>query len=91
MIKSGDIIKHKASMDVAIQVLYASEHPDNGDVEIRGIWLNQGQTKSFIINTRKYPAGVPVDCVIKKHQLSNWFKCARPDSKFIRNEEWKQL
>jgi len=91
MIKQGDIIKHKAFMDVAIQVMYLSENPENGDIEIRGIWLNQGQTKSFVINTNKYPAGVPVIYIIKKHQICNWLKCDKPSSKHIRNEPWSRL
>ena len=84
MIKVGDIIKHKAYMDVAIQVLLTSTNPANEEIMITGVWINQGQTKTYSINEI-------VERTIQKSQLSNWFKCIKPESEFIRNEEWKQL
>jgi len=91
MIKAGDVIKHSAFMDVAIQIITSSINPHNGDIYINGIWLNQGQQASFIIKTRKYPVGVPIEMIIKKDQVQNWTKCLKPNSDFIRQEEWKVL
>lgn len=91
MIKQGEIIKHKNFMDVAIQIMYISTNPETESLEVRGIWINQGQTESFVINTRKYPYGVPIELTIKKEDLSNWLKCSKTDIVFIRNEEWKVL
>jgi hypothetical protein len=84
VIKQGDIIKHKAFMDVAVQVIFASTNPENGEMEVSGIWINQGQLRTYSINE-------PAKFTIKKHQLDNWMKCLKPKSNFIRNEEWEQL
>jgi len=89
MIKVGDIIKHKAYMDVAIQVLFTSTNPENEEIIIKGVWINQGQIQSYYINA--YYINEFVERTIQKSQLPNWFKCMKPKSKFIRNEEWKQL
>lgn len=84
MIKQGDIIKHKAFMDVAVQIINTTTNPETQDIEVRGIWINQGQVSSFVLNQ-------VTTFIIKKEHLSNWLKCLKPRSSFIRNEEWKQL
>lgn len=84
MIKQGDIIKHQAFMDVAVQVFFSSTNPKTGDIRIDGVWLNQGQTQSYRINE-------PANFTIKKNHLCKWYKCLKPESKFLRNEEWEQL
>jgi hypothetical protein len=84
MIKQGDVIKHQAFMDVAIQIITSNTHPKTGDIEVRGIYLNQGQVETFSINE-------PAHFIIKKRNLKNWYKCLKPESKFIRNESWEQL
>jgi hypothetical protein len=84
MINQGDVIKHKAALDVAIQVMYASTNPMTNDVEISGIWLNQGQVQSYSMN-------IPVEFIIKEKHVSNWLRCEKPSSKFIRNETWSEL
>jgi hypothetical protein len=84
MIKSGDVIKHKNFTDVAIQVMFVSVHPNTNDIEISGVWINQGQTQTYSINE-------PAKLQIKEKHLSDWLKCSKPKSTFIRNEEWKEL
>lgn len=89
MIKPGDIIKHKAFLDVAILILFSSEHPETKDLEIKGVWLNQGQKTSYVINSNKYPTGIPITLNLSTLQIKNWLVCSKPEAKFIRNEEWK--
>lgn len=84
MIKSGDIIKHKNFMDVAVQVLFTTTNPETGNIEISGVWINQGQVKTYSTNQLAY-------FIVKKEDLSNWSKCLKLDSSFIRNESWEQL
>ncbi len=84
MIKQGDVIKHKSFMDVAIQVYFANQHPDTRDFEVRGVWLNQGQTSTYSLNE-------PAEITIKKVNLNDWLKCSKPESGFLRIEEWKEL
>jgi len=84
MIRPDDVIKHKASMDVAIQVLYTSVDPTTGNTLVNGVWLNQGQTESFVLN---YGA----EFFIRPEHLQNWLRCKNPKSRFIRNEEWEPL
>lgn len=84
MINQGDIIKHKAALDVAIQIMYTSANPLTGDTDIKGIWINQGQVETYSLN-------IPVNFTILKKDMSNWLKCMKPQSGFIRNEEWKEL
>lgn len=91
MIKPGDIIKHKNFMDVAILVLLSHKNPETGEIEVKGCWVNQGQKESFTITTKRNPAGIPMEYVIKADQLKNWLVCSKPESNFIRAEKWKQL
>lgn len=84
MIKPGDIIKHKAFMDISIQVVIANITPNGQDMYIRGIWYNQGQVKSYLMN-------VHTRLIILKEDLGNWLKSAEPRSEFIRNKEWVEL
>lgn len=91
MINQGDIIKHKAAMDIAIQIISARTNPETENIEVRGIWINQGQTISYIINTKEYPAGIPAEFIIKPNHLCNWLKCIKNKSEFYRTEEWKPL
>lgn len=83
MISPGDVIKHSAAMDMAVQVVYANRMP-NDDYEIRGIWFNMGQARSYLID-------VSATFTIKKHQLRNWQKIIGPISDFIRDDEWGEL
>jgi len=91
MIKSGDVIKHKASMDVAIQVFYSTVDPETTNILINGVWINQGQVDTFTIRTKRFPIGVPAEFFIKPEHLKNWLKCRKPDAQLIRNEEWVPL
>ena len=91
MIKSGDLIKHKDSLDVAIQVTYSTVDPETSNFLVKGIWINQGQVQSYPITTNQYKAGVPAEFFIKPEHLENWLRCIRPDSSHVRNEEWKPL
>jgi hypothetical protein len=91
MIKQGDVIKHVRNIDVAIQVMYTSVNPETKNLWVKGIWLNQGFVKSWVINSRKYPAGIPVELDITEEQSSNWLKCSSPFAKCIRYEDWKPL
>ena len=84
MINQGDIIKHKAFIDVAVQVIFASTNPENGEIKVSGIWINQGQLRTYNINE-------PAKFIIKKHQIDNWMRCSKSKSSFIRNEKWEQL
>lgn len=83
MIKVGDIIKHKAFLDVAVQALVITQSPE-GDLDIGGVWINQGCTNSYYIN-------IPINFILKKEHIRDWYKCLNPTSKFIRNETWEQL
>ena len=84
MIKQGDVIKHKSFMDVAIQVYFINQHPETQDIEIRGIWLSQGQVESYCSNES-------AEFTIKAHNLNDWLKCSKPESITLRSEEWKEL
>lgn len=84
MIKQGDVIKHKATMDVAVKVFYTSVNPDTGYTLVYGTWINQGQVLT-------YPLNCSAEFFIKPEHLNNWLKCKNPDSKFIRNEEWNSI
>lgn len=83
MFKSGDIIKSNAFMDVAVQVLLTRTNPETGDVEIDGVWINQGYVNTMYIN-------VPAHFTIKKEHLDNWLKLEGPMTKCIRNEKWSK-
>lgn len=78
-------------MDVAVYVGNVKEDVDTGDLSISGIWVNQGQTKTFIIGTKAYPLGIPAQFTIKSHQIRNWLVSKEPNDDFIRNKEWIQL
>lgn len=84
MIKSGDIIKHNAFMDIAVQVFFINNNPETEEIEISGVWVNQGQVNTYCINE-------PAKFTIKKHELSNWMKCLKPKSDLIRIEQWEKL
>lgn len=84
MIKTGDIIKHRLFMDVSVQVLFVSVNPENNDVLVKGVWINQGQTSTFSINE-------PAEFTITTGNKNDWLKCKKPDSNFIRAEEWEQI
>jgi hypothetical protein len=84
MIKPYDVIKHKASMDVAIQVFFTSVDPETGNTLVDGIWLNQGYVETMPINCR-------AEFFIRPEHLKNWLKCMKPDAILIRNEKWEPL
>ena len=83
MINPGDMIKHNAAMDVAVQVINANRSQD-GDYSIQGIWFNMGQAKTYSINEL-------ADFTIKKDQVQNWKKIIGPISEFVRNDNWEQV
>lgn len=84
MINRGDIIKHKNFMDVAIRVIDISDNITTNNYEITGFWINQGQVKTFNMN-------LLAQISIKKDKISDWLKCSKPESNFIRNETWEQF
>lgn len=84
MVKQGDVIKHKAAMDVAIQVFRFKQDPNTSNYHVQGYWINQGQVM-------KYSMGIPAEFYIKPEHLPNWLKCAKPESDKIRDEEWVPL
>ena len=91
MVNRGDVIKHKAAMDTAIQVMIFTRDPSTSNYIVRGVWINMGQTQSFPIATEEYPVGIPAEFFIKPEHLSNWLKCTKPKSKFVRKEDWKPI
>ena len=86
MIYQGDIIKHRAALDTAVQIMSATKHAENGSYEIRGMWLNQGFVDTYAIN-------ILAEFTIKKEDLSNWMKCllTLDEIRCIRNANWAQL
>jgi len=84
MIKSGDVIKHEAFLDVAVQVHTVSKNPETGDISITGMWINQGQVRTYVINE-------PASFSIKEKHIENWSLCEKPTSTFVRNEKWRSL
>lgn len=87
----GDVIKHKAFIDVCVQVTFIDNDPELEEVIVHGIWFNQGQTESFMINTKQYPYGLPCHFSIKRKNLDKWFKCLEPTSKFLREATWETI
>lgn len=90
-LEAGDVIKHKAFVDVCIQLTFVDNDPEEDSVIIHGIWFNQGQTESFLINTKQYPFGIPCYFTLKRKQLNNWFKCMEPTAKFLRKATWESI
>lgn len=84
MINPGDIIKHKAAKDTAVYIISSLQHPLTQDIEIKGIWINQGFVNTYEIN-------ILAEFTIKKEHLNNWLKSLNPNAKCIRYEEWKSL
>lgn len=90
-LEAGDVIKHKAFIDVCIQVTFLDNDPEEDEVIIHGIWFNQGQIESYLINTEEYPFGVPCYFKINRKNLDKWFKCTEPTAKFLREATWESL
>ena len=84
MLNKGDVIKHKAAMDVAIQIFRFAQDPNTSNYHVQGWWINQGQTM-------KYSMGIPAEFYIKPEHLTNWLKCQKPDADKIREEKWEPL
>lgn len=91
MIKQGDLIKHKASLDCAIQVITSTVDPRTQNILVKGVWINQGQVQTFPIATPTYPIGIPAEFFIRPGHLKNWLMCIKPDSLHVRKEEWIPL
>lgn len=88
-LKSGDVIKHERSMDVAV---YLTEEPmptKDGGIFIKGLWMNQAFVKSFIIcPIREFGK---VRHRVKPEDVSKWLYCKNPKAECVRNEEWERL
>lgn len=91
MISPGEVIKHKAFMDVAVQIIFALLDPETNNLEVRGIWINRGQSNSFIINSKQHPEGIPAEFIIKQKHLQNWLKCNKQIGVSFKDAEWKEL
>jgi hypothetical protein len=83
MIKPGDIIKHDRFMDVAFYVSNVDPLIYN-EIAITGVWLNQGFTKSWVINKTH------VMLNISKDKLSEWSYCEGPYAECFRHEKWSK-
>lgn len=90
-IEPGDVIKHKAFIDVCVQVTMVGKNPDTGDLTITGFWFNLGQNQSFQIKTKQYPQGIVCNFDISKKNLDKWFKCEEPTAKFLREAAWTSV
>ncbi len=87
--KSGDIIKHKNFMDVAVLLTTDPMPLKAGGYHIKGLWMNQAFTKSFVINPiREYGK---VNIKIKPEKLSEWLLCGNPEAECVRYEKWSPI
>lgn len=80
--RSGDFIKHRASMDVAIRIdkVYRFDHK----WKIKGTWYNQAFVETYCM-------GYPVRFELPTRHLGNWLLCMKPNAKCIRDVEWRPL
>lgn len=80
--RTGDFIKHKASMDVAIRV--DKVYRFDNKWKIKGIFYNQAYVKTFSM-------GMPIRLELPIKYLSNWLLCMEPTAECIRDVEWRPL
>jgi hypothetical protein len=80
MIKQGDIIKHKRSMDVCFNVFTVESRMRL--LAIRGAWINLGRKKSWLLDV------LPDVIMISINDLHDWEICKTPEVKCLRNSEW---
>lgn len=80
MIKSGSIIKHRRSMDVAFLVTRVRER--EGKTEVKGEWLNQGFVSSWTL-------GIPQTFKLTTEQIKEWQTCLNPTLACLRYATWK--
>jgi hypothetical protein len=85
MIRTGDIIKHERSLDVAYNVINNDiKRAGQSTIFIGAIILNQG----FVTT---YGIGKYVEFEIKQEDLKKWLKCIDPEKVCIRYSRWETL
>lgn len=79
-LKAGDVIKHIRTMDVAYLVT------DVTHTGLKGLVINQGYVKSFVI-------GVHANWSLsfKDADPKDWSMAVTPTAICLRNAEWKQI
>lgn len=82
-LKTGDIIKHKAFLDVAFEVTRAFY--GTHDMVVCGLWVNQGFTRTWVIDTTEHWFR------ISEEQKDNWLVCEKPRAVCIRGEKWVKI
>jgi len=82
MLRTGNIIKHKNFMDVAIIVNTCDKY--GSYYMISGEFINQGFDET-------YPMGQYKTFKIETNKLSDWSVCTQPSTQCIRYSNWKEL
>lgn len=85
MPRKNDVIKHERFLDVAFKV--HSFRIYENTVKIKGVWLNQGFTRTFVIDF------TPRTLTFKKDKLSEWLILHHEDQNLecIRNARWVKV
>lgn len=87
--RSGDIIKHEKFMDVAVLLTTDPMSLKDGGYHIKGLWMNQAFTSSFIIDPIRQFGKVNIK--IKEDRVSRWSICENPEAKCVRYEKWSPI
>lgn len=83
--RSGSIIRHQASMDVAFNIIrIRGPYGPNQKFELKGEWINMG----FV---RSWPLGITQKIRLSRKDFSSWEICLTPEVDCLRYGHWKQI